>query len=481
MAQMAAQGQRSGKFRHVYGDTAKTDKQFTELKNPLTSGESRYVSANDKFIAVSKAAGGGPVYILKNDEPGRVPMNKATLSVQKGKAWDHDFHPFIANMIATVSDDCSVAVTAFPEDGLTQNITTPDVLMQGHGKKVVLCQFHPTANNVLASASFDRTVKLWDIERSSNIMTFEESGDNIYSLEWNYDGSQLAVSGKDKMLRIFDPRTPDEASAVQAFEGSKSSKAFWIPNLRWVGACGFSKTARRQLKFWDIKDLSKPIYSNDIDQVSSVLMPYYDNDHGLLYLSGKGDGTVSFQEVINDSKKCYPLGQYRATEPQKGGGWMAKRACDVWRCEVNRFFKLTKNSIVPISFIVPRKSGADVFQEDIYPDSYAGRPALSAEEWLGGGNKDPVLCSMDPEKKEDDGGATVFQKKKTYQELEAENAALRARVKELEQLLAATAEEEEDAVIDAEAEQKEQGAAEVIDDGAAEEDAAEEDAAGDEE
>merc|ERR1712129_631242 len=132
----------------------------------------------------------------------------------------------------------------------------------------------------------------------------------------------------------------------------------------------------------------------------------------------------------------YPLGSYRATEPQKGGGWMSKRACVTTKCEVNRFFKLTKNSIIPISFIVPRKSGADVFQADIFPDIPAGRPALSAEEWLGGENKPQVLKSMDPEKQGDDqGAAMVFTKKKTYQELEAENAQLQARVAELEKQL----------------------------------------------
>merc|ERR1712154_269371 len=268
--------------------------------------------ANDKFIAVSKSAGGGPVYILRNDQPGRVNMNTPTLSVQKGKAWDHDFHPFISNMIATVSDDCSVAVTQFPAEGLTENITKADVLMQGHGKKVVLCQFNPSANSLLATASYDRTVKLWNIESGDNIMTFKEPGDNIYSLEWNHDGSQLAVTGKDKQLRLFDPRIPDEATSVQAFEGSKSSKAFWIPNLNWVGACGFSKTARRQMKFWDLK-------------------------------------------------------------------------------------------------------------EDIYPDCYAGKPALSADEWLDGNNKDPIYTSMDPEKKENgDEQEIKFEKKKTYQELEQE-------------------------------------------------------------
>merc|ERR1719273_1193344 len=328
------------------------------------------------------------------------------LSVQKGKVWDHDFHPFISHMIATVSDDCSVAVTSFPAEGLTENITKADVSMKGHGKKVVLCQFNPCANAILASASYDKTVKLWNIETSQNIMTFKDSTDNIYSLEWNVDGSKLAITGKDKQLRLFDPRVPDEALSVAAFEGSKSSKVFWMPNLGWIGAVGFSKTARRQLKFWDLKDMAKPIFSTDIDQVSSVLMPYYDNSNGLLYMSGKGDGSVTYSEVINDATKC----------------------------EVNRFFKLTKNAVIPISFIVPRKSGADVFQEDIYPDVAAGKPALSADEWLAGENKEPVLKSMDPEKQSADDGssAITFTKKKTYQELEEENAQLLARVAELE-------------------------------------------------
>merc|ERR1712130_238218 len=263
--------------------------------------------------------------------------------------------------------------------------------------------------------------------------TYSEPKDNIYSLEWNHDGSQLAITGKDKKLRIFDPRKPDEAVSVNSVEGSKSSKVFWMPNLGWIGCTGFSKTARRQLKFWDLKDMSQPIFSTDIDQVSSVLMPYYDNDLGILYMSGKGDGSVSFAEVINDGKKYYPLGGYRATDPQKGGGWMAKRACDVWECEVNRFFKLTKNAIIPVHFRVPRKSGKDVFQEDIYPDTYAGKSAVTVDAWLSGENKDPIMMSMDPEKRtDDDASGYKFEKKKTYQELEDENKALTARVKELE-------------------------------------------------
>ena len=77
-------------------------------------------------------------------------------------------------------------------------------MLQGHMKKVVL-SFNPSANSILASASFDRTVKVWNIESQDCIMTFNQNKDNIYSMEWNFDGSQLATT-VDKQLRIFDPR-----------------------------------------------------------------------------------------------------------------------------------------------------------------------------------------------------------------------------------------------------------------------------------
>ena len=35
-----------------------------------------------------------------------------------------------------------------------------------------------------------------------------------------------------------------------------------------------------------------------------------------------------------------------------------------------------------------------MFQDDIYPPAYAGVPSMSAEEWLGGMNKDPVTVSF---------------------------------------------------------------------------------------
>lgn len=73
---------------------------------------------------------------------------------------------------------------------------------------------------------------------------------------------------------------------------------------------------------------------------------------------------------------------------------MPKRGLNTQLCEVFRFYKLhaIKGLCEPISMIVPRKS--DQFHEDLYPDTTAPKPALSAQEWIKGLNAMPLLMSM---------------------------------------------------------------------------------------
>ena len=47
-------------------------------------------------------------------------------------------------------------------------------------------------------------------------------------MEWNYDGSQIAITSKDKTLKIFDPRDNKLAIKIDGiFDGSKQS--FIVP------------------------------------------------------------------------------------------------------------------------------------------------------------------------------------------------------------------------------------------------------------
>jgi len=127
--------QHQSKYRHIYGEPAKPEGQFIDIKNPLSTGEGTYVKANPKFMAIGKSGGGGPVYIRRLNTPGRVPPNCPMLSVHKGTSWDFDFHPFINTLIATGSEDTKVAISKFPIEGLKKTITDPEIVLDGHQKK----------------------------------------------------------------------------------------------------------------------------------------------------------------------------------------------------------------------------------------------------------------------------------------------------------------------------------------------------------
>ncbi|MED6285216.1 hypothetical protein CHARACLAT_027071, partial [Characodon lateralis] len=109
-----------------------------------------------------------------------------------------------------------------------------------------------------------------------------------------------------------------------------------------------------------------------------------------------GDGNIRYYEISSEKPYIHYLTEYRSHSPQKGMGVMPKRGLDVSSCEVFRFYKVVtvKSLIEPLSMIVPRRS--ESYQEDIYPMTAGNRPALTAEEWLSGLEKGPVLMSLKP-------------------------------------------------------------------------------------
>jgi len=427
------------KFRHVFGDQPKVEGRYNDLKSPYTSGEGSYCAANPDYFAVSKAGGGGPVYVHPVKETGR-PKYKV-VNVHKGKALDFQFHPFVNNILGIASEDATLSLTQFPTE-MKEDVNTPTVVMAGHTKKVHLMKFSPSANNIMISAAWDKTIKLWDVTSGSSSVELQTVDSVAFSMDWMRDSSLVGATFKDQALRLYDPRTNEIASVIEGcMEGKKTSKIFFFEKFGWVGATGFNKSAKRQVKIWDMKNMEKPIYSQVVDQQSSVLLPYIDIDTNMFYMFGKGDGSVMFNELVNDNRVLYQLGSFRDPEPQKGGAFMPKRGLDTTKCEVARFFKLTKNSVIPVSFVVPRKTGSTIFQADIYPDTDAGVPALSAEEYMAGGNGVNPTKSMDPSNSGSGPAAVAFEAKKPYGELVTENEELKARIAELEKKLASLSSE----------------------------------------
>jgi len=314
--------------------------------------------------------------------------------VHKGKVVDFAFNPFNSQVVATAAEDAMVKINVIPEGGLKKDTLEAAGTLEGHGKKMSCIAFHPTASNVLASAAYDNLVKLWDIETQQEKINIESHTDAPFHLGFNSDGSLMASTCKDRKLRVFDARALGTAQECEGFGGNKSSEVIFVDKYGLLFTSGFNKGNMRQYAIYDQKKMSGPVSTVDIDASAGTMCTYYDPDLSLIYLAGKGDANIKFFELTNEAPYCFSLSSFNDNVAQKGFTMMPKTVCDVKKCEVGRGIRLLGDVAQPISFIVPRKT--ELFQADIFPDTYAYQNSASASDFFSGTNGAPVMRSMNP-------------------------------------------------------------------------------------
>eukprot|EP00301_Raphidiophrys_heterophryoidea_P002402 c11119_g1_i1.p1 GENE.c11119_g1_i1~~c11119_g1_i1.p1 ORF type:complete len:448 (+),score=102.33 c11119_g1_i1:44-1345(+) len=387
---------RASKFRHVFGEPVKPEGCYSGIKAYSGTPEGMGLKGNTKFAAVSwNSAGGGSLAVLAHDKAGRLGANTPLIKGHKGPVLDFQFNPFDEYQIATGSDDNTVKIWQIPEGGVEQDISDPLVSLDGHQKKVHIVDYHPTANNILISASHDQTVKIWDVVKATAAKSFDDLFPEItWSVSWNKQGSLFVSTCKDKNVRIVDPRAGTAVSTFEAHEGAKPQKAIWLGSKDKICTLGFSRQSDRQIKVWDPRNLTEALGSTDVDVAAGMFMPMFDDDTNMLYLAGKGDTSVKYYEFIDEAPYMFFLSAYTGSKPQKAACMLPKLAGDIMKCEVARVLRLVDEQLEVVNMRVPRKNTD--FQEDIFPETAAPVPALSAEEWLNGQNANPKTVSCKP-------------------------------------------------------------------------------------
>jgi len=376
------------KFKHTVGTIFKKELWYPDLKPNPSTGDFNAVATNGKWIALSWITP-GQVAILPVPEVGKRKATDLPIIHAHTNVTDIAFSPFEENTLATSGDDSLIKLWKLPENS---GLST----LSGHKKRVECFQFHPSAQNVLASGSADKSVRIWDVEAGKDALVMEVHGDAVTSISWNWNGSLLATASKDKKIRILDVRANQVVQTGEAHQGIKPQRLVWLGEQNKIASTGFSKTRERQFAVWDSNDLSKPLAMTSLDNSTGVFDMFYDNDTGLLYVAGKGDGSIKVYEFDEKTPYYRELTTIQSDISQRSTAWLPKRACDLMGVEIARLLKLSNNAIVPVGFNVPRKTKSE-FQEDLFPPTQSTQPALDAKSWFGGDTKPPKMVQLKPE------------------------------------------------------------------------------------
>ena len=141
-------------------------------------------------------------------------------------------------------------------------------------RKVGQVLFNPAAENILASASGDLTIKLWDITSGQACFTLKHP-DIVQSLSWSANGAFLVTSSRDKKLRVFDVRQEKPVHEAPGHTGAKNSRAVWMGEHNRFATTGFSRMSERQIALWE-PGRNEPIGGfTTLDSISGVCMPFW--------------------------------------------------------------------------------------------------------------------------------------------------------------------------------------------------------------
>ncbi|KAJ9508585.1 hypothetical protein QJQ45_012119 [Haematococcus lacustris] len=173
--------------------------------------------------------------------------------------------------------------------------------LKGHSNAVATVKFSPGAGTLLASASADKTARIWETETGRELLVLQGHTQGLSDVSWSPDGAYLATASDDNTLKLWHAESGRCLKTLTGHTNYVFCCSF-SPHGNLLASGSFDET----LRVWDVRSgaclREVPAHS---DPVTAVDFNY----DGTLMVSSSLDGLCRLwdtQLLVKGSSQATP-------------------------------------------------------------------------------------------------------------------------------------------------------------------------------
>ncbi|QLL33717.1 hypothetical protein HG536_0F00410 [Torulaspora globosa] len=238
------------------------------------------LSPDDCYAAIGSWDGSLKTISTKNLE-----VLSVVEQAHNGKVGEVDWNA-TGDLLATGGEDGQVKLFSAAAGELR-----PTIAFEGHERRVAGTKFHPSGKYV-ASCSFDKTWRLWDIQTQQELLLQEGHSREVYCIAFHSDGALLCSGGFDCTPVAWDIRS---GKSVMSLAGHMKPvySVDWSPNGYHLATAGGDGT----VNVWDVRKSTQAqtILAHD----STVSVVRFNKLNGKFLMSGSYDKNIKVYSSDN--------------------------------------------------------------------------------------------------------------------------------------------------------------------------------------